>query len=410
MSELQRIVDSLAQVTRRAVSVHDRSRRLLAFSSQEGSIDEIRKESILSRRGPARGFTWAKQFGIENVEGPVRIPANPEIEMAARVCAPIRFDGRLLGFLWLVDPEESLPDDAMELIRSTADALALAIHHEVLAEELERGRERELLRDLLSEQSDVRRHAVDELIESELLVPAETVVALVVRPLRGKDGMAPGDTTIRSRVERALTRARHRAPTRQALELVRPDHGVLLVTCGAHELMRMDELGIELQALMSEALGNNGDWRSVVGIGDPQSELANAYLSYNHARRTTEVCSVLNPGGPVTKWSDLGVYRTLLQLPLSEVNINDLHPALGRLFASREASVWLRTLECYLDFGCDARSSAKALFINRSSLYHRIHRIEELADVDLSKGDDRLTLHLGLKLARLSGLLEPTTS
>jgi DNA-binding PucR family transcriptional regulator len=86
--------------------------------------------------------------------------------------------------------------------------------------------------------------------------------------------------------------------------------------------------------------------------------------------------------------------------------MNSLHPGLTKLFEARDAHVWLQTLECYFDLGCDARGAAKLLFINRGTLYHRLHRIEEIAGVDLSSGRDRLALHLGLKLARLAGLLD----
>lgn len=404
MSELQRIVDSLAQVTRRPVSVHDRGRRLLAFSSHEGMIDEVRKESILTRRGPARGFEWAKTFGIETSEAPVRVAANDEIGMTARLCAPARLDGRLLGYLWLADPDGSLGDETMDLVRSSANAVALAIHHDELNEEIDRGRERELLRDLLSDAVDVREHAVEDVVESGLLMPGALQAVLVVRPVRGREAMTPRETKLRSRLERVLTRARGRVGPRQALGLVRPDHGVLLVTCGAHEQSRIDALGTELHSFMSEALAGE-DWNAAVGIGDSVGDLSAAHASYSQARKAAEVCGVLNPGGPVLRWSDLGVYRTLLQLPLSDVNVRDLHPGLGRLFASKDSDVWLKTLECFLDLGCDARGAARTLHINRSSLYHRVHRIEEIASVDLSKGDDRLALHLGLKLARLGGLL-----
>jgi sugar diacid utilization regulator len=409
VTELQRIVDSLARVTRLAVSVHDRNRRLLAFSSHDSSVDDVRKESILTRRGPARGFDWARSFGIESADGPVRVPANSEIGMAARICAPARLDDRLLGYLWLADPDETLADTHMDLIKSTANSVALAIHHLELAEEIDRGRERELLRDLLSEQEDVRRHATDELLAGELLVPGALTVVLVARPMNGREAMTAKDTKIRTRLERALARARGRAAPRQALHLVRPDHGVLLMTCGAHEKKHIDDVATELHGFLSESLAADNGWKAVVGIGDNQDDLAAAHVSYGQARKAAEVCGVLNPAGPVLRWAELGVYRTLLQLPLSDVNVRDLHPGLGSLFASKDASVWLKTLECYLDLGCDARTAARTLHINRSSLYHRVHRIEQIASVDLSKGDDRLALHLGLKLARLSGLLTPSS-
>lgn len=409
MSELQRIVDSLARTTRRAVSVHDRARNLLAFSSHDEAVDEVRKESILTRRGPARGYEWAKSFGIEQAEGPVRIPANDDLGMSTRVCAPLRFGGRFLGFLWIIDPDETVAEERLELVRSAADAAALAIHHQELAEEIEAGRERELLRDLLSEAADVRRHAAADLIETGALMPAAFAVVLVVRPLRDREPMKSGDSEIRLLVERALSRARRRVAPKRALQLVRPDHGVLLVACDAHEVGELGTLGDALHTHAAETLADEG-WTAVVGIGDPRADLAECDRSYDEARRASEVCGVLTPIGPVARWSQLGVYQILLRLPLSEVKVGELHPGLARLLAARDADVWLKTLDCYLDLGCDARGAAKALHINRSSLYHRIHRIEQIAEVDLANGDNRLVLHLGLKLARLAGLLDQGAS
>lgn len=406
MSELQRIVDSLAQNTKRAVSATDRNRRLLAHSSQIGSIDEVRRESILTRRGPAPAFAWARSFGVEESEVPIRIPTNDGLQMAARVCAPIRFDGKVLGFLWLIDPEVTMSDELFPLIQSAANASGLAMHQEELMIHLDRGRERELFRDLISDQQDVRAHAVDDLIESRLLVPSDCVVVLVLRPVRDRSGMTPTDTGLRARAEKVLSRTRQRFALRQALQLLRPDHGVLLVTCSTLEAKRIEELGVEMQERMTEAFEGEEGWRAVVGIGDPQTHLADSHVAYVQARKSAEVAGLLSSVSPVAKWSDLGVYQTLLEVPLSNVDIGSLHPGLARLSETRDSQVWLQTLECYLDLGCDARESAKVLFVNRGTLYHRVHRIEEIANVDLSSGRDRLALHLGLKLARLAGILD----
>jgi hypothetical protein len=57
--------------------------------------------------------------------------------------------------------------------------------------------------------------------------------------------------------------------------------------------------------------------------------------------------------------------------------------------------------------GAIGRPTARELFIHRSSLYNRLHRVEELSGIDMRSGADRLTLHLGLRLWRLS---QPSTS
>lgn len=61
----------------------------------------------------------------------------------------------------------------------------------------------------------------------------------------------------------------------------------------------------------------------------------------------------------------------------------------------------------YLDTAGDAKRTVAQLHIHRATLYYRLRRIEELTDLDLSRGDDRLAAHLSLKLARLVGPLRP---
>jgi DNA-binding PucR family transcriptional regulator len=63
------------------------------------------------------------------------------------------------------------------------------------------------------------------------------------------------------------------------------------------------------------------------------------------------------------------------------------------------------TLETYLDTAGDARASATRLNVHRTSLYYRLSRIEQISGISMISGGDRLSMHLGIKLARLLGLL-----
>jgi len=83
------------------------------------------------------------------------------------------------------------------------------------------------------------------------------------------------------------------------------------------------------------------------------------------------------------------------QLPLSPSSTSTYYPAGSR----RGARQLLVTAETYLDSAGDAQRAAAALHIHRGTLYQRLARIEQLSGLDLANGMDRLTLHLGIKLA-----------
>lgn len=79
------------------------------------------------------------------------------------------------------------------------------------------------------------------------------------------------------------------------------------------------------------------------------------------------------------------------------------HPAVGSRSGYRDVDG--PTLEAYLGAGGDARASARALGIHRSTLYYRLTRIRTTTEVDLSDGFARRDLHTGLRVARLARML-----
>ena len=60
------------------------------------------------------------------------------------------------------------------------------------------------------------------------------------------------------------------------------------------------------------------------------------------------------------------------------------------------------TIRAYLDCGGNAQQAAALLHVHRTTLYWRLARVADLLAVDLSRGDDRLKLHLAVKLAELT--------
>lgn len=79
---------------------------------------------------------------------------------------------------------------------------------------------------------------------------------------------------------------------------------------------------------------------------------------------------------------------------------HSLPPGLDRLREHGNASL-IHTLEAFLDNAGHVSRTAEQLHISRATLYYRLRRIEEVADINLDNGDDRLAAHIGLKASRL---------
>ncbi len=366
----QRLVEELATRIGRPVLLEDHDQRVLAYSEHDGPMDDLRRESILRRHTTPEVRERFRAAGIFAARAPLRIPASGSA--LARVCVPARHGDRLLGFVWLID-EPPMSEEDVAVAATAAPVLALTLFHDSLASGLTSRREREAVSQVLLGDREAALAGARLLVEAGEFGQAEPVTALVVRPAGAPDQGA---------LERGLLAARARLTSRP-LHFVRADHGVLL--CPGHP---PDPAAVRFLVGLP----------AVLGVGRSRPALADAAGSYREALHAADVAARVPGYGPSASWASLGVYRMLPMLPAAE-----LHPGLERLLADPGHRSLLETLETYLDLAGSVVATARALRLHRTSLYYRLQRVEELAGTDLKSGDERLTLHLSLKLARLAG-------
>lgn len=403
-AELQHLVDAVAERAGRPVVLEDRRQRMIVYSQHDEPLDQVRSDSILRRRTTPEVIAWFGQYDIARATRPVRTPCSRELRMLPRVCIPIRHQSLLLGFLWFVDPDESMTDDEIDRATASIDDFALALYRENLAEELASNRESEAVRNLLIAETEVQAHAARELIEGGHFAQSAGVAALVAVLVRASATAEPDDL-LRLAIEQALVDTRRRLGPRRALHLVRYDHGLLLVAVDDDEEAVVEHATSLREALMQAITGLPPLDRVLVGIGQRRDGLEGARASYDEARQAANVAVHLPAAGPIARWSHLGIYRALAHLSAEHLETASIHPGLERLLNDQDAADLVDTLETYLDLAGNAQATSERLNMHRTSLYYRLQKVEGLANTDLKDGSERLALHLGLKLARLNGRL-----
>lgn len=408
-SQLQAIVDEASSVLGRPIVIDDRRWRLLAHSPHtEDQVDLTRRLLIMRQPLPADLREWLDRHGAWSSERPFRVPANDGLEFDARAGAPIRCHSHYLGSMWCTDRDESMTDVELERLGEFADEAAVVLYREMLLTDLDRSRERELLRDILSPEEAIQREAARQLAELDLFVPRGRVVVLVA-PFEQE-----GDTTdqgAKLAVDAALMRVRRHLAPKHALHLARPTHAVILASVNEPRLKAggLPAFAEDVSAEVKSSLAGDGqDRRQIVAVGGVARELTTALASYTQALRAADVAKAVSSFGDVVSWDELGVYQLLTEMPIDGFGQNSLHSGLQALLESRRADELLPTLERYLDLAGDTQRTAESLYVHRTTLYHRLRQIERIAEVDLGNGDDRLGLHLSLKVARLQGLTLPT--
>jgi sugar diacid utilization regulator len=403
-NEVQVLVEELSDQLGRSVLVDDASLRLVAYSPTYGAEDEVQRTAILTRETPKiiRDLHFAQ--GIATATRPVRTAAKPELGLESRMCVPIRCQGTLFGYLWLIDADASLSDADRDEAERCAGEIGAAMYRRQELEKPGRELEQRLVEVLLEGDSSEREEAAHELLAGDLLLPGTHIAAIVVRAWTGaEEEMGSAE---KARLSLALDLFRRALPMRHALSLVRPDHGVVLLAVDS--TMRrtggLRDLAHRLHDSVERTPATGAGWRIALGFSDERERLQDAQCAYAHARAAARVASRVPEHSPVAGWDALGPYRVLAEVPPDVPPEELLHPGLPRLFEPQAKESLVATLESYLDHGCDTKLTAEAMFVHRASLYYRLHQIEELTGTSLKSGEDRLMLHLSLKLAWLLGV------
>lgn len=405
--ELQALIDELAQRTGTPIVLEDHGHTMVAYSSQNGQIDEVRRDSILRRETGSEVREWFEQYGIRHATEPLRTPSHHGLGILGRLCAPVRFRGRLMGFLFLIDDEGRLGRSEIAAVRMAQRQAALLLYEEELAERLNAS----VLAHLLAPSAEIREAAARQLAEQGLAQaePPHSIVYLQpaeVPAMAGANGTA-GPDLLGLFGEAMWELGRHRGHA-AVLRAAREDHCVLLVKVASPEddspalTLAQEAREILIRRLEDAAPpGAAGQVRVVAGIGDPQAHLTDAAVSYRRAMLAARVAAAVPSVGDLARWQDLGVFRALAQLPADEDGESCLDPRLVTLLEAPPDVI--RTVETYLDQGCDVKNTAEHLHLHRTTLYYRLRKAQQLTGADLRDGDDRLALHLGFKLARLQG-------
>jgi len=398
-ANLQELAEELAEMLERSVAIDDARLRLLAHSPHRGEVDRARTESIIRRAVPRELVDYVYTCRDE-ATGLFVVTPRADLGLEdTRIGYPIVHQGSLLGFVWLLHSEGPADGEHQDAAEHAAAAAAVLIHREHLRGGSVRARDRELMDRLLGPDEGVRTAAAGAIRDEGLFTGAaySVIVAEVDRP----DGRPTEEDRLALASGLAVVRSR-RLP-QDVLTVERGDSVILVVAASLGDDARERLLALAAR-LRETVLAESDTARCWVGVSRSRHDLAEAHRGVDEAMRAARVSRRVRTLGAVTAVETLGVYELLDQVPDDALRTM-IHPGLLELVeqGSRTDSL-VRTLEVFLDSAGDVKAASEQLFAHRTSLYYRLRRIQELAGLDLSNGDDRLTAHLGLRIVRLMGI------
>lgn len=379
---LQFIAEQLADVLQRSVIIDDAALRPLAVTPQLGLVDQSRVEAVLQRRTSLRLRRLLDEHGVFQAREPVSIPANDGLATLPRLCLPLVERDQLLGFLWLID-EPPLTAGQVERARAAADQARQLLHRRAARQAEELDTSRDLVDALLRPAEGGRRQAARQLTADGTLTGPPPYALAVIRH--------PAD--LPASAERDLRRAAgdlHLRAVPGVFALGRPgDHELVAVTArGQIGLLRA-----ALYAVPGPPLA--------MGTCSQAETLEALHTDLDNARYAAEIAAHITDFDRAADWAELGIYAAFQYMRRDEAAPERIFPGISALLADR-SGMYEATVRAYLDSGTNAQQTAAALHIHRTTLYWRLGQAAEMLSADLSRGEDRLRLHLALKLVDLT--------
>ncbi|WP_111721149.1 CdaR family transcriptional regulator [Homoserinimonas sp. OAct 916] len=391
MSSFQSELERFSRRVQRALAVDDTDFVLIAHTAGDGREDGTRVESILYRRTAEAAIAHGISYGIDTATEPVRLPANESIGYDARVCVPLVVGAVRLGYLWVIDNDDSLQQWQYDALSSGARALSASLYATTHGDGTQITDDRWVVTRLLSDDPTDREAA--RLVVEEGWASAP-VLGVVFTAAAGAD---------HDQLTSALTRTFDGLKT-LAADVTETETVLLVANTGMSGTFAHDVLSRASAALhkLNPATGAPV-W--CAGVGPRVEELDDIRTSVDRARLCLHLADRMPGFGTVVAWSDLGAYHVLLQLPLDNGPSDLVDPRVRRLIDADSTGQLVATLESYLRSGGSPKAVSDELHIHRASLYYRLSRITEICGLSPADGDDRFQLDLGLRMARLTGLL-----
>lgn len=403
------IASALARTLHATVVIDDANGQRLALASAE-PLDGPAPQTASLRCPPLTSTEAPVEPGGRPAGRVHEVPADPATGTEnLGLMAEVLIDADIVGQVWALAPVDAFGPIDRRLIARGALVVALALLKDRTAQEVEWRLSRAFLDDFLDAegQSSTALTARAKQLGADLSV-AHSVLVIRRDRQSATDGSASGDRD--SYAQRSLLAIVQRAAKARDignLTAARSDHIVVVLRDDDPErpaLAFAETLRREINAYT--------DGSATVSVSSPCADVLQYADAYHLASSALDLVQEWGGSDRVISLDAIGAYRLLLQVKRPRELLEFAHSVLDRLHAydARRGTELAHTLDVYMRQRCRVGTTATQLHVHGNTVTYRLHRIEELLDIDLSDPEALVHVKLAFMIESVLGNGGPATS
>jgi len=402
---LEEIVKVLASRLDGPVLVEDRQFNLMVAANPQGFQSETYELVVGSNGTPMAILKVLEDDGtlraLRNDKSPVILPAG-EGHAEVRHIFPVVVGGEICGFLSHVETGRPLGSEGSSILLHATHAVAIELLKQKGIAENEQKMRRDFFRDLLFSNGNISPETLHRRATYLGYQLSSSYWVLVV-----EYDMVPNEELLPDEVKRLASTLNSLLSFRQALVITQTQGATILypVKEGQPTLEKVQHLA---ETIRQKVSGTTEGWTVSIGVGMLYPDLLSIPRAYREAQHAVKIGRALGGTHSITSFSELGIYRMLLQFAESR-NPNEFFcEALERLleYDQQADKELVKTLRAFLECNGNLTETSDRLFIHRNTLKYRLERIRDITQIDLDDSENRLMLHLGLKMNQIVATLK----
>lgn len=395
-ADMDELADVIGDLLQNPITVEDADHKLIAYSSHGDSTDQARWSTIMGRRVPEKVLTRLWKDGVFQElltqDDPVHIPAKDEVGLGKRVAIAIRRGNDVLGYIWAQEVNRPITRDDDEILRQAAKAAVSRLIQRQGKRKAEEQRRKEFLWELL-----LGNHHSEAIIRQKAeslqmhLPPSYLICIIEAAGLRLDQYLYP--LLMRDKL----------------FWVVDGSQIILLIGLTEPKKEKSNVLIRKVEQFLSDSLGKLETHVSVgqviAGYGRGYKSYTEIVKSYQEALHAVKIKKLFpREIAGIHGYHELGIYRYLLKCKQwdEEQGYENERLEVLKQYDRDNQTAMQETLETFLDAAGKVNVTAQRLHIHINTLSYRLRRIEEIMQVDLENMNQRTSLYLELKMAKLN--------